>query len=139
MNFTDRWMHYVNTVITSEDLWDCTSAMGLFLICPSEFPAPTIPPFCLVLNNKHVTAILVYRLGRILPCHISPSHATTCLLLFSPSVETSVLQACILLSQPINQTGLSGNVSYLHAGLLNLRKNSNYTDYRYRYSTKKLG
>jgi hypothetical protein len=112
-------MNDVNTA-TSQDLWDCTSALGSFVIFPSEFLASTIPPLCFVLDNKHVAAILVYQPGRILLCHISPNHATSCLILFSPSVESSVLQACILLSLPLNWIGLSGNASYLHAGLRNL-------------------
>jgi len=130
LHFIDRWMHSVNRAITSQDLWYCMSAMGSFLIFPLEFLASTIPPLCFVLHNKHVAPILVYQPGRILPCHISPTHATNCSTLFSESVETSVLQACILLLLPINWIVLSGNASYLHAESLKLRKESNYTDYR---------
>jgi hypothetical protein len=118
-------MHYVITAITSQDLWNCTSAIGTVLIFPPEFLASTIPLLCFVLN-KHLAAILVYQ-----PGHISPTQATSCSPFCSPSVETSVLQACILSLLPINRTGLSGNGSYLHAGLCNLRRDSNYIDYRF--------
>jgi hypothetical protein len=85
-------MHYVNTK-TSQDLWYYKSAIGVFLVFPLEFISSTILLLCFGLNNKHVAAILVYQAGRILP------------------------QATVLLPLPINQIGLSGNASYLHAGL----------------------